>query len=89
MDLVNFLGPDTAVGSQEFNSVLKRLNNIRFHFFNEDGTKYELCRCCLHHVSRGHMSWIKYGTLDLSKYLHDLVNNSFYTLPVVGRACSN
>lgn len=40
-DLVNFLNKDTAVGSHEFNSVLKRLNKIRFQFFNEDGTKYD------------------------------------------------
>lgn len=40
-DLVNFLGPDTAVGAHEFNSVLKRLSKIRFQFFNEDGTKYD------------------------------------------------
>ena len=40
-DLVNFLGPDTAVGTHEFNSVLKRLNRIRFQFFNEDGTPYD------------------------------------------------
>lgn len=41
MDMVNFLGQDTAVGSHEFNSVLKRLNKIRFQFFNEDGTPYQ------------------------------------------------
>ena len=40
-DLVNFLSKDTAVGSHEFNSVLKRLNKIKFQFFNEDGTKYD------------------------------------------------
>ena len=40
-DLVNFLGKDTAVGSHEFNSVLKRLNKIKFQFFNEDGTAYD------------------------------------------------
>lgn len=40
-DLVNFLGKDTAVGSHEFNSVLKRLNKIKFQFFNEDGTTYD------------------------------------------------
>lgn len=40
-DLVNFLGADTAVGSHEFNSVLKRLNKIRFQFFSEDGTTYD------------------------------------------------
>lgn len=40
MDLVNFLNADTAVGSHEFNSVLKRLSKIRFQFFNEDGTSY-------------------------------------------------
>lgn len=40
-DLINFLGKDTAVGSHEFNSVLKRLNKIRFQFFNEDGTTYD------------------------------------------------
>lgn len=40
-NLVNFLGPDTAVGTHEFNSVLKRLNRIRFQFFNEDGTSYD------------------------------------------------
>jgi len=40
MDLVNFLNADTAVGSHEFNSVLKRLSKIRFQFFNEDGTEY-------------------------------------------------
>lgn len=40
-DLVNFLNSETAVGSHEFNSVLKRLNRIRFQFFNEDGTAYD------------------------------------------------
>jgi len=40
-DLVNFLGKDTAVGAHEFNSVLKRLNKIRFQFYNEDGTAYD------------------------------------------------
>jgi len=40
-DLVNFLNADTAVGSHEFNSVLKRLSKIRFQFFNEDGTAYD------------------------------------------------
>ena len=40
-DLVNFLNKDTAVGSHEFNSVLKRLNKIRLQFFNEDGTTYD------------------------------------------------
>ena len=40
-DLVNFLNSDTAVGSHEFNSVLKRLNRIRFQFFNEDGSEYD------------------------------------------------
>ena len=41
MDLVNFLNADTAVGSHQFNSVLKRLTKIRFQFFNEDGTEYD------------------------------------------------
>lgn len=40
-DLVNFLNAETAVGTHEFNSVLKRLNKIRFQFFNEDGTPYD------------------------------------------------
>jgi hypothetical protein len=40
-DLVNFLGPDTAVGTHEFNSVIKRLNKIRFQFVNEDGAPYD------------------------------------------------
>lgn len=40
-DLVNFLGPDTAVGTHEFNSVVKRLNKIRFQFVNEDGEPYD------------------------------------------------
>ncbi|CAM9093213.1 unnamed protein product, partial [Ectocarpus sp. 12 AP-2014] len=40
-NLVNFLGAETAVGSHEFNSVLKRLSKIRFQFFNEDGTAYD------------------------------------------------
>ena len=40
-DLVNFLNKDTAVGSHEFNSVMKRLNKIRLQFFNEDGTEYD------------------------------------------------
>ena len=40
-DLVNFLNDTTAVGKHEFNSVLKRLNRIRFQFFNEDGTAYD------------------------------------------------
>ena len=40
-DLVNFLNAETAVGSHEFNSVLKRLNRIRFQFFNEDGSEYD------------------------------------------------
>ena len=40
-DLINFLGKDTAVGSHEFNSVLKRLNKIKFQFFNADGTPYD------------------------------------------------
>ena len=40
-DLVNFLASDTAVGSHEFNSVLKRLNKIRLQFFNEDGSPYD------------------------------------------------
>lgn len=41
MDLVNFLNKDTAVGSHAFNSVMKRLNKIRFQFYNEDGTPYD------------------------------------------------
>lgn len=40
-DLVNFLSSETAVGSHEFNSVVKRLNRIRFQFFNEDGSEYD------------------------------------------------
>ena len=40
-DLVNFLNSQTAVGTHEFNSVLKRLNRIRFQFFNEDGSTYD------------------------------------------------
>ncbi|CAM9102228.1 unnamed protein product [Ectocarpus sp. 8 AP-2014] len=40
-NLVNFLGKDTAVGSHEFNSVMKRMNKIRFQFYNEDGTTYD------------------------------------------------
>ena len=40
-DLVNFLNKDTAVGSHEFNSVMKRLNKIRFQFYSEDGTPYD------------------------------------------------
>jgi len=40
-NLVNFLGKDTAVGSHEFNSVMKRINKIRFQFYNEDGTTYD------------------------------------------------
>lgn len=40
-DLVNFLNDSTAVGNHEFNSVLKRLNRIRFQFFNEDGSEYD------------------------------------------------
>lgn len=40
-NLVNFLGAETAVGSHEFNSVLKRLSKIRFQFFNEDGSTYD------------------------------------------------
>lgn len=40
-NLVNFLGKDTAVGSHEFNSVMKRINKIRFQFHNEDGTTYD------------------------------------------------
>ncbi|CAN0544400.1 unnamed protein product, partial [Ectocarpus sp. 8 AP-2014] len=40
-NLVNFLGKDTAVGSHEFNSVMKRINKIRFQFYNEDGTAYD------------------------------------------------
>lgn len=40
-ELVNFLSKDTAVGTHEFNSVLKRLNKIKFQFFNEDGTTYD------------------------------------------------
>lgn len=40
-NLVNFLGKDTAVGSHEFNSVVKRVNKIRFQFYNEDGTTYD------------------------------------------------
>lgn len=40
-DLVNFLNDSNAVGKHEFNSVLKRLNRIRFQFFNEDGSGYD------------------------------------------------
>lgn len=40
-DLINFLSKDTAVGSHEFNSVLKRLNKIKFQFYNEDGSTYD------------------------------------------------
>lgn len=40
-DLVNFLGPDAAVGKHTFNSVVKRLHSIRFRFYNEDGTNYD------------------------------------------------
>ncbi|CAM9205897.1 unnamed protein product [Pylaiella littoralis] len=40
-ELVNFLSKDTAIGTHEFNSVLKRLNKIRLQFFNEDGTPYD------------------------------------------------
>ncbi len=40
-DLVNFLNKDTAYGAHEFNSVLKRLNKIRFQFVNEDGSAYD------------------------------------------------
>lgn len=40
-DLVNFLGPDNAVGHHKFNSVVKRLHDIRFRFYNENGTDYE------------------------------------------------
>ena len=40
-DLVNFLGPDSAVGHHRFNSVVKRLHDIRFRFYNENGSDYE------------------------------------------------
>lgn len=40
-DLVNFLGPDNAVGKHTFNSVVKRLHAIRFRFYNEDSTPYD------------------------------------------------
>lgn len=40
-DLVNFLNSETAVGTHEFNSVVKRINRIRFQFFNEDGSEYD------------------------------------------------
>jgi len=40
-DLVNFLGPDNAVGTHRFNSIVKRLHSIRMRFYNEDSTLYE------------------------------------------------
>ena len=40
-DLVNFTGPLNAVGKHNFNSLQKRVNAIRFRFYNENGTPYE------------------------------------------------
>jgi len=56
-DLVNFLSSETAVGSHEFNSVVKRLNRIRFQFFNEDGSEYDF-------VGVDYTIFIKLITLD-------------------------
>jgi len=40
-DLVNFLNTLSAIGHHNFNGIVKRLHDIRFRFYNEDGTAYD------------------------------------------------
>jgi len=40
-DLVNFLNTLSAVGHHNFNGIVKRLHDIRFRFYNEDGSEYD------------------------------------------------
>lgn len=56
-DLVNFLSVDQAIGHHKFHSVVKKLNNIRFRFYNEDGTPYDF-------VGVDYTTFLKFVTLD-------------------------
>ena len=56
-DLVNFLSVDQAIGHHKFNSVVKKISQVRFRFYNEDGSAYDF-------VGVDYTAFLKFLTLD-------------------------